>query len=95
MVDAQVLIIARHSITSGDLCVPIILSARYYFDIGFVGIQFAGAVGFSVFPGAPRLVVLLVATEPSPIGLAPEPFGMSNAGTKDGQFASQIQSPQF
>ncbi|KAF7349708.1 Peroxidase [Mycena sanguinolenta] len=59
IIDAQVPIIARHNITPGDF------------------IQFAGAVGVSNCPGAPRLEFLLgrpVATEPSPIGLVPEPF---------------------
>ncbi|KAJ7155167.1 putative versatile peroxidase [Mycena filopes] len=40
-------------------------------------IQFAGAVGVSNCPGAPRLEFLLgrpAATAPSPIGLVPEPF---------------------
>ncbi|KAJ7670132.1 manganese-dependent peroxidase [Mycena polygramma] len=40
-------------------------------------VQFAGAVGVSNCPGAPRLNFLLgrpVATAPSPIGLVPEPF---------------------
>ncbi|KAJ6563317.1 putative versatile peroxidase [Mycena vulgaris] len=40
-------------------------------------IQFAGAVGVSNCPGAPRLQFLLgrpTATAPSPIGLVPEPF---------------------
>ncbi|KAJ7019580.1 manganese peroxidase-like protein [Mycena alexandri] len=40
-------------------------------------IQFAGAVGVSNCPGAPRLQFMLgrpVATAPSPIGLVPEPF---------------------
>ncbi|KAJ6577683.1 manganese peroxidase 3 [Mycena capillaripes] len=40
-------------------------------------VQFAGAVGISNCPGAPRLQFLLgrpVASAPSPIGLVPEPF---------------------
>ncbi|KAJ6542959.1 manganese peroxidase 3 [Mycena capillaripes] len=57
-----------------DAQVPII--ARHNITPGDF-VQFAGAVGVSNCPGAPRLQFLLgrpVATAPSPIGLVPEPF---------------------
>ncbi|KAJ7819440.1 manganese peroxidase 3 [Mycena olivaceomarginata] len=57
-----------------DAQVPII--ARHNITPGDF-VQFAGAVGVSNCPGAPRLEFLLgrpVATAPSPIGLVPEPF---------------------
>ncbi|KAJ7236595.1 manganese peroxidase 3 [Mycena haematopus] len=57
-----------------DAQVPLI--ARHNITPGDF-IQFAGAVGVSNCPGAPRLEFLLgrpVAKAPSPIGLVPEPF---------------------
>ena len=71
--------VAKHNMTPGDLYVKL-------FDLSYKrlhlstpnSIQFAGALGVSNCPGAPRLDFLLgrpAPTQPAPDLTVPEPFG--------------------